>query len=212
MNNSPIQFFRYLSSRAIVLYLIAFGLFHWLVDLDRMKIKLINRVVPASTEDLVLFSLNPASKDPAILDKYLLYFKTTVKVLDKSAAAHGLLAYCEYYRGNKNKAIGEFRKAIAINPEFFWFQYDLGVIYFLQGDFKNAQEVLGKAVNSRPEGTFIFINVSRIYKDLNNYAAEAGYNTEDSLRDGYHNAREMLMLCEYHLGGLIQRNYKVQIF
>ena len=185
--------------RTIILILAAILLSNWLVDLDRMKLKTLNRVVPASMEDLVAFDRNPHGPTTIALENYILYFKTAASVLTSSSAAHAMLGYAYYYSGDFKRAAVFYRKAIKLTPEFFWFQHDLGAIYLKQGRYKEAAEVLEKALACRPEDALIFLNVSKIYRELNRYASDFGYDTEKGLLDGYRNAHEMLMICYVHL-------------
>ncbi|MBI4308898.1 MAG: tetratricopeptide repeat protein [Candidatus Omnitrophica bacterium] len=206
------KFFTFLFSRTIILFVAAFLLSHWLVDTERMKVKTINRVVPASMREMIEFSLSPKGKNPAVLKKYLLYFKTVAKILPRSAVAQAMVGYCHYYLGDVPKAQEFFNKAIKITPNFFWFHYDLGVIYFRQGLYPQAAQALEKAIACPPQETMVYLNMSKIYKGLDSEAAQLGYNTEKGLAEGYRNANEMLMLHRYHLSGSIKKDYWVQIF
>ena len=207
-----LRVFHFCVRRTLVLF-VAAGLLSWgLVDLDKMKVKMINRVVPESNRDLVAFSLNPTASDTTRLQKYLLYFKTVVKILPDSAAAHALLGYCYYYTGDVPRARDHLRRASEINPQFFWYLYDLGVSYYRQGLYQQAMPFLEKAMACHPEETLLLIRVSKIYKELDAYAVELGYNTEQGLKEGYHHVYELLLLCRYNMGGAMQQQYQVKIF
>jgi tetratricopeptide (TPR) repeat protein len=187
-------------SRTAILFIIAALLFYFLVDSERMKLKALNRVVPQSMEILADFNQHPSKEQSGILQGYTLFFKTTSKILPNSAAAHGMLGYCYYYSGHQRKALDSYRKAAALHPTFFWFQYNLAVIYFEQGLYGPAAEVLEKAVACRPEDAIVFTNVSKIYRDLNHYAEDLGYDSQNGLVAGYRYAHELLAKCYYHLG------------
>ncbi len=121
--------------RTIILFLALIVFSRILVDTDKMKIKELNRVVPASMDDLVKFHQDPSKENKVLLEKYVLYFKTAVKVLTKSAAAHGMLGYCYYHLGSISKAVESYKKASAVEPKFFWFRHSLGTIYFQQKNY-----------------------------------------------------------------------------
>ena len=190
---------RSLSRRTIALMVLGALLSHCLVDFDRMKLKALNRVVPESMEDLVVFSEDPRAEKAAVVGKYMLYFKTAVKILPKAASAHGMLGYCFYYQGDKDKALRYYRKAVALEPDFFWFYYDLGVMYLDRGMCRQAALVLEKAVAASPENTLRFMHASKIYITLTKHAADLKYDLERSLFGGYRDAYDILALCYYNL-------------
>ena len=192
--------FIFIGRRTIILFLAAYLLSNWLINFDVMKLKSLNRVVPESMEDLVAFSLNPDSAKAGNLQKYIPFFKTAIESLsNKSAAARSMLGYCYFYLGDTQKAIKQYEEARGINPKFFWTYYNLGVIQFKQGKYAEAAVILEKALMCEPAETLMFINVSKIYKDLNYYAANQGYDTEKGLRNTYRDVHELLAKCYYHL-------------
>ena len=190
---------RFLSRRTITLVALGVLLSHWLVDFDRMKLKALNRVVPGSMEDLVVFARDPQPDRKAIVGKYVLYFKTAANILPKAAAAQGMLGYCSYYLGDRDKALWHYRKAVVLNPDFFWFYYNLGVIYLEQGLYRQATLVLEKAIASSPENALVFMHASKIYITLTKYAADLKYDLDRNLFGGYRDAYDMLALCYYNL-------------
>lgn len=198
--------------RVIVLLTVTVLLSFWLVDMDKMRVKMINDVVPPSGKELLTFAFDPDPKDTQPLNRYLRYYKVTDQILAKSPNPAAMLGYCYYYLGDIPRSIRYFKKAIRINPRFFWFYYNLGVIYMQQGKNTEAAAYFEKALACSAEETLMMINASRIYHELNEEAAQMGYNTEKSLIDGYARANEMLMICKFNLGGLVPGRYHVQIF
>ena len=193
-----IGFFTFLLRRTAVLIAAMFLLSYWLVDYDRMKLKTLNRVVPASVEDLAAFALDPRQENAGtILPKYVLYFKTMSNTVKKSSTAYAMLGYCHYHLGDQNKAAQFYRKAIDINPTFFWFHYNLGLIYFQQGQYAKAQDALQKAAQCRMEDALIFINISKFYKEMNRALSNLDYDTQASLADGYRAVHEVLAKSYY---------------
>ena len=55
-----------------------------------------------------------------------------------SSRAYAMIALCEYYLGKIKEPIELFKKALKIEPRHFWFNYNLGVIYFQLGDYETA--------------------------------------------------------------------------
>lgn len=181
------------------------------VDMDKMKIKMLNRVVPASMEDIVLFSLDPSHPEPN-WEKYLGYFKTASKILPQLGAARGMMGYCYYHMGNLPEAARQYERAVNLNPQFFWWHYNLGIIYAQQGKYAEAESAMKKAFECSPSDSIMYINSAKIYRELNKHADELKYNTEEGLRKGYRSVSQILVMFRFHLPQLITRDYRIQIF
>jgi tetratricopeptide (TPR) repeat protein len=190
---------KFVFTRTVILVLGIALLSLWLVDFDRMKLKALNRVVPASITELAQYVLDPKPEKKDVLVKYLPYFKTMSVTVKKSSTAFSMLGYTYSMLGDQNKAEKSYLKAISIHPSFFWFYYSLGVIYFNEGRYDKAVDTLQKAAACRMEDALIFINVSKFYKDMNEELSELGYDPQDGLMDGYRRTHELLAKSYYRL-------------
>jgi len=74
------------------------------------------------------------------------YYQEITKHLARLPLPYGNAAACYFLLGDWEKAAAFTRKAITVFPEFYAFYYDLGVIDFLQNDFKKAKENLEKSL------------------------------------------------------------------
>jgi len=74
------------------------------------------------------------------------YYQKAAQLLPDSDAAHFLLGFCQYYLGLGDMARTQYETAAALNPYFFWSYYNLGVIYFQQGDFLKSAMALTQAL------------------------------------------------------------------
>lgn len=86
--------------------------------------------------------------DPGALNEFRKYFQLVVDSVPEQADSYGMLGYCQYYLGQKQKAIDAYTSAIRINPLFMGYYYNLGVIYFNQGNYPQAAVLLQKALSS----------------------------------------------------------------
>ena len=185
--------------RAIVLIAAVAILSHFLVNMDRMRMKTINNVVPgAPLGELTAFSKNPSIGPNPVLEQYVLYFRTLANLLPKFSVAYGMAGYCYYYLGDTDKAISAYRQAIRFNPQFFWFYYNLGLIYYQQGKYDQAAGIFKKAIATHPDDAMLFMNTARIYIDLTKDALKSDHAIKQLLA-GYRNAYELLVLCDIHL-------------
>ncbi len=99
------------------------------------------------------------------LKLYETYFSRVGKVFsNRLPEILGLQGYCSYQRGDFNKAEQYYKKAILINPRFFWYYYNLGVIYFQQQKYPQALETFQLALNQDLQDTLITIfSSSKVY-------------------------------------------------
>jgi tetratricopeptide (TPR) repeat protein len=133
----------------------------------RVRLKVLNRLRPSSVTYLLNFAKNPHIKDDDRLAKYQFYYQHVYDLMPNRMDALGLYGYCSYYLGQPEEAREAYEQALEINPHFFWFYHNLGIIHFQQGDYDQAVAVLSEALNTRPENVFRVISLSpRIYMPL----------------------------------------------
>jgi len=163
--------------RTAVLYALAVVVILLTVDVSlaryNMQLATLNRIKPLDNNYLIDFSKAEVELDKKKLKKYEHYYQKVSDYIDGRADALGLLGYCQFHLGKPEEAIKLYKKAIEINPHFFWFYYNLGVIYYKQGSFKEASAMFDRAIETDPEAVLVFIfNSKRIYLPL--LASESG--------------------------------------
>jgi tetratricopeptide (TPR) repeat protein len=95
-------------------------------------------------------------------DDFSLWSKTVVQS-PNSANAHGGLGHAYHKRGQLDKAIVEFQKAVRILPNHFRAYYILGVLYDQKGDIKNAIDNYKKSIAINPEFADAQYNLAILY-------------------------------------------------
>ncbi len=136
--------------------------------------------------------------EPAALKHYRDYFKQVTKTIEGRADAYGMLGFCEYYLGNIPQAIAAHQKAIKIKPDFFWFHYNLGMIYYKNNQYPEAVESFTKAIETNLDINFKFMANSKIYLDILTAVPSSEVLT-DKIKTGYRDGFTMLVLSEYRL-------------
>jgi tetratricopeptide (TPR) repeat protein len=126
---------------------------------------------------------------------FSLYYAKAVEMFPDNDAGHFLLGYCEYYSGDLNSARGQFEESMTLNPYFFWSYYDLGVIYFQQGDFFKSAEVLNKALSIKKEYTLEILRQGAFYGQIWQYIANPQQILGRNLDEGQEDAA--LLLADY---------------
>jgi len=200
------KFLRAIFSRSIFVYFLIFIFVGGLIDYKSIffssKLKVLNRLRPSSLQGFVKFSKNPQKTNDENFEKFRFYYENVYALMPDRADALGVLGYCSYYLNREEAAIKAYRKAVEMNPHFFWFYYNLGVIHFRKESHQEAIELLSKALLLKPEHAFRFIFLSqRIYLPI--LLTQDKFKVEEimkaQLKQGYHDSYMMLILSFYEL-------------
>ncbi len=194
----------WLLKRAIVFYLAVVLLSMTVIDYKKIRlqdhINKLNAIKPASFRFLIEFARQPERFNAQGLLPYLYFYQTMTDYFPGLAEAHGMLGFGLYYLGKYPKAAADFKKAIELQPDFFWFYYDLGVIYFKQGNYEQAIASLQSALKTDPQKALDFIkNSSVVYKSILLEDKSWALQTKERLGDGYRRAYKLLLLSYDHL-------------
>ena len=135
------------------------------------------------------------------LVKYQNYYRKIAEYMPYRAEAYGLLGFCSYYLGDKEKAIKSYIKAIELNPDFFWYYYNLGIIYWKSHQWQLSRQYLQKAIQVKPQETLKFIYSSQmIYLPI---IKDRGYDFKkisEELQKGYEKGYQFSMISKYIIG------------
>jgi tetratricopeptide (TPR) repeat protein len=132
-----------------------------------LRIKVINHLMPGSFQYLIDHSYGKESVNVEKMKPYVRFYSKVVEFFPERSDGFSMLGYCYYALGEKARAVVAYQKALQIKPDFFWFNYNLALIYFKGGQFQNALPFLEKAVRSNLVDTFDFVDRSKvIYRSL----------------------------------------------
>jgi len=131
------------------------------------KMKRLNQHIPESYAYLIEIARNPQEVDQTQLKAYQDYYKLLVEYMPYRGDAYGMLGFCNYHAGQPKKAVAAYKSAIIRQKDFFWFHYNLGVLYYKMGQYAKAAQSLEKALTIDQKETFQFILSSkRIYQPI----------------------------------------------
>jgi len=82
--------------------------------------------------------------DKNALRRSILYYQLTSEVSPGLSRSYGIIGWCYYLLGDKQKSILFYRQALRKQPRFFWFDYNLGVLYYQLGDYQKSTQYLNK--------------------------------------------------------------------
>ncbi|GEM_PF-1055406 len=144
-----------------------------------------------------------SGKTERIEDKFsesIYYYKKVIEYLPPfQADAYGMIGFCQYQLGERQQAVSAFEKAIELNPLFFWFYHNLGVIHFINEDYQKAADALQKAVALPAQITLKIISSSKIYLDILREMTAEQYNPTQQWKVSQRDCYEVLAACYFSL-------------
>jgi len=133
------------------------------------------------------------------LEEYFHYYLKVVKYVPPRANTYSMLGFCHYYRGEKEKAVAAFKKAVELNPNFFWSYYNLGVIYFKSGRYEEAAAALKAAIETDADVNLGTVYFSKMYRPIIDQMVDFRSVSSDNLSRAFRQCYKMLVLSHYNL-------------
>ena len=97
--------------------------------------------------------MREAAIDKNLIRSWADYYENLLQVFPEFADAYGILGYCYHYLGNDMKAEAFFKKAIDGKPDYFWYSYDLAILYIKDRHYHESQVLLQKAIQLDPQAS-----------------------------------------------------------
>ncbi|MCD4781262.1 MAG: tetratricopeptide repeat protein [Candidatus Omnitrophica bacterium] len=162
------QWINFVFNRVIVLcllfYVISKTFIPWDYVVLKAKLVTLSRLMPASWELLVRATESKETPEPKELDRYVHYLEEIIEALPNRPDSYGMLAYCRYLQGQVGESKKLYNKASDLKPDFFWFNYNLGVIHFKSKEYPAAFQFMVKALDAKKRETLRYtLNSRRIY-------------------------------------------------
>ena len=108
---------------------------------------------PTPTNYLWETNMRGAAIDKNLIRYWADYYENLLQVFPEFADAYGILGYCYHYLGNDLKAESLFKKAIDGKPDYFWYSYDLAILYIKDRHYHESQALLQKAIQLDPQAS-----------------------------------------------------------
>jgi len=217
--------FNWFIQRAFVFYFLIVVLFLMAFDHKKIAYKsgllVLNRVRPASFAVLWNIMEGLEQADEEKLGEQMFYFRKVVELVPadedlsySKADALGLLAFCHYHLGDKKKAIKYYKKAIQLSPDFFWYHYNLGLIYFQKEKYDLAINSMKESFEKEPKDILNYIYVSKvklpISLEIDIPDEEIVNRLINGYRDGYMLVIESNLRMKYYQKALHSSKYALQ--
>ncbi len=165
------------------------------------KIARVNMLVPDSIHNLIDVSEGKDKVNKKEFMDYIAYYHQLQKLDSTRAETYGILGFCYYWLGRKKGAEDNFLRAIELNPNFFWYYYNLGIIYFQQGKYESAVKMFDRALTLSPGLSLMYI---RSPKTLHRSILKTDKNFALGIEHRLYQARckaELLRIASYYYLG-----------
>jgi len=114
----------------------------------------LNYLKPNPPDYLWELNTHQALLDPNKIRNFADYYEHLLGVFPGLRDAYGLLGYCYHYLNDDPKAVRFLKKSIEVDPDYFWNYYNLAVIYINESRYREASDMLQKALTVDPKTTF----------------------------------------------------------
>ena len=122
--------------------------------LNKVQRQTLNRIKP---ESFMLMKEHMESSTPAAvknIDDYIFYYtKAAQYIHPPSGDIYGVLGYCYAVSGRWDLAKENFEKAYRLDPHYFWYPYNLGILALRDQDAKKAMDYFEYARTMNKERT-----------------------------------------------------------
>jgi tetratricopeptide (TPR) repeat protein len=163
----------------------------------RAKVITLNHEIP-EFEGLAQFIRNPNQQESS-LESYLHYYSALTNMFPDLAEGHAVLGFCYFYSGKKDLAIEEYKRAVELKPSFFYFYYDLALIYLDRANYYAAHELFKKALGCDVKETLGTILSSKTFLQLMGAMNEGDKKKMLALQEDYKKASEYMAISNYCL-------------
>lgn len=148
MNHPRIDgYWRFLKQRSLGLYLAVTLILLLSVSRDQALLNRMN-TFKGIEEDINQLRNRKAEPDEDLLRWGIRYFQELLKVDPVNGFYYGNKGYCHYHLKEYPQAIADYEKAVRLIPYYYPHSWDLGLIYYKEGNFEKALYYFQEAVNN----------------------------------------------------------------
>jgi tetratricopeptide (TPR) repeat protein len=174
----------------------------------KAKIQLINFYMPQDFSPFL--EIAKGIPDVHFDQQYLNYFTSVIDIFPTQWDAYLALGLCQYYSQNQTKAIELLQKSAQIEPNFFWTNYNLGLLHFSSKRYADAAHSFQKALSADPKQSVQFLMRSKIYQQILQSVQPFPINFGSRIKAAYENSATLLIVSQYRLKEFTQMEKIVQ--
>ena len=201
-------YLKFILTRSIVVYFACFFLIWRMLDYNQLLDNAVNQTMSRLTPPMDYFAEFVDRGDHYNRFKLMNcinYHQAVIHFFPyQKAEAYGMLGFCYERLGQQDQAVASYQQAIALNPDYFWPYYNLGVIFYQKAKFSQAIDYLSQALEQIPIKTVFFLSRSKVYNDVNLSKKEGPSDYLQNLKQGRKEAYILLMDSLFKTGSYAQ--------
>ena len=155
-----------ISRLTVVVYLVLAFVWFYVLDhkeaLSYARGSTLSRIMPPF-DYFVDYANGEVKFDKEKWEPYKFYFEKASRMMPLRADVYGLLGYTYYQLGKKPQAKEALIKGVKLLPHYFWYRYNLGVLYYGEGKYAEAAESFNNGLGSVLEETVNYIYQAKMY-------------------------------------------------
>lgn len=172
----------------------------------------LTRLRPASYDYLIALAQGKESFQENKIQPYENYYQKIVRYYPQMAEAYGMLGFCAYKKGDLRRAVTYYEKAKDRAPFFFWYSFNLGILYSELGQYPLAVQNLLYALKLEPDASLLFIRQSPfIYMPITSSFAPNFGVLHDQLNAAKEDAGEILAYAFHQLDEAVQEKLLAKV-
>ncbi|MCC6758701.1 MAG: tetratricopeptide repeat protein [Candidatus Omnitrophica bacterium] len=162
------------------------------------------------------FILDGKPLDKGFLKDSVQYYQTISTYVPQIAEPQYMLGLCYALSDDVPAALAAQEKAALMEPRFFWSWYNLGVLYYRQGEFAKSGQAFRKALTVPPQATVKIMGSSKIYEEVLRAMGPERSVAGTHLQQGYRDAVRMMEASIRRLrgqpAGIEEQDVQLKVF
>jgi hypothetical protein len=186
---------------------------------EKVKNKAMMITINHYRPDLALwkeFIVDGKPPDKSFLKDSVQYYQTIGTYVPQIAEPQHMLGLCYALLGDIPAALAAQEKAAVMEPRFFWSWYNLGVLYYRQGEFAKSGQAFRKALTVTPQATVKIMGASKIYEEVLRAMGPERSVAGTHLQQGYRDAVRMMEASIRRLrgqpAGIEEQDVQLKVF
>jgi len=123
-------------------------------------------IKPVPADYLWQVNTQQAAIDKNTIRYWADYYENLLQVFPELTDAYGVLGYCYHLLGNDLKAEKFLKKAMDGRTDYFWYSYDMAVLYIHEHHYHESQQLLQKALQLDPQTSLRGLTSSTVLYSL----------------------------------------------
>lgn len=197
-NSQLFRFIKKFFQSVLFLYLLLFFTGYQLIDKDIQKkaiiVRTLNNFQSASSTSILWRLTRNEPVDDFLFIKTKTYYQMIYQFFPDKPEALGLNGFFAYFDNNLDSSIAFYKQAIDINSHFFWYYYNLGIIFFKQGNYDQSYPLFMQALKQPIQDIIKTIESSpQIYGNIVSSMPFTRQKFAKHIADGYEHAALFLL-------------------